>query len=160
MRTDSLMRVLTFLVRIDAELCVQFLVSLRFSDRLNVNSVLTNQIHSLASCHVKKARNKKKKTQLALIRRAGEINRPSMMWRNVWFRYLASVNTASRCSNATRTHGGAARSDLFMVEEQHSPSSIHGSNLTHSIQCWEEYSNLLLEINQRYYYHTVDTHIK
>lgn len=48
------MRILTFLVRIDAKLCVQFLVSLRFADRLNVNGVLMNQIHPLSSCHVKK----------------------------------------------------------------------------------------------------------
>lgn len=47
------MRLLTFLARIDGELCVQLLVSLHFPDRLNVDGVLMNQIHPLASCHVR-----------------------------------------------------------------------------------------------------------
>jgi len=51
--------VLTFPVWIDAELRVQFLVSLLFPDRLDVNCILMNYIRFLFSCHVKKKWTKK-----------------------------------------------------------------------------------------------------
>ena len=48
----------------------------------------------------------------------------------VWFRYLATVNSATRCSDVTRAHGGAARSDLIiMLGEEKIPLHIRYSSI-------------------------------
>lgn len=95
---------LTFAVWVDAELCVQFLVSALFKDRLNVNCVLMDEIKLLFSCHV--------------LEKPPKISTDTGNWQefNIWFGYLATVNTASRCSDVIRTHGGGARSDMVTVE--------------------------------------------
>lgn len=44
---------LTLPVRVDAELCVQFLVSLRLPDRLHVDRVLMDQIQPAVRSHAR-----------------------------------------------------------------------------------------------------------
>lgn len=108
---------------VDAEFRVEFLVSLLFPDRLNVNSVLMGQIPFLVRCHAEKQIKKS-----AVIPTAGKIKALSDGYEFIpdfYACYQATVNNASRCSTVPRTHGGAARSDLVMVDEFRSPSHIH-----------------------------------
>lgn len=84
-RSRSPISPLTLPARVDAELGVKFLVSLRFADGLHVNRVLVHQIQSAVSRHRRLKKNQATSTD-------SDKGEPAGL-RLKWTRHLATVNT-------------------------------------------------------------------